>query len=46
MHELRHPPAAFLNRTRPALMERNPVVFWKTVSLILLIVVIVLLAFR
>ncbi len=33
-HELRHPPAAYLNRTRPALLERNPVVFWKTVSLV------------
>ncbi len=37
-HELHHPPAAYLSRTRPALLERNPVVFWKTVSLILLIV--------
>ncbi len=46
VHELRHPPAAYVSRTRPALMERNPVVFWKTVSLILLIIVILLVAFR
>jgi serine/threonine protein phosphatase PrpC/tRNA A-37 threonylcarbamoyl transferase component Bud32 len=46
VHELRHPPAAYVSRTRPALLERNPVVFWKTVSLILLIVVVLLLAFR
>ena len=46
VHELRHPPAAYLSRTRPALIERNPVMFWKTLSLVLLIVVIVLVAFR
>jgi serine/threonine protein kinase len=43
IYDLRHPNPAFLNKTRPPLIERNPVAFWKTVSLILAIIVIVLL---
>ncbi len=35
IYDLRHPNQAFLNRTRPPLLERSPVVFWKTVSFIL-----------
>lgn len=42
--ELRQPNQAFLNKARPPLMERNPVMFWKAVSLALAIAVIVLLA--
>lgn len=42
-HELRHPNVAYLNRTRPPLLERNPVAFWKGVSLILAVVIAVLL---
>lgn len=33
--DLHHPNRAFLNKTRPPLIERNPVVFWKSVSLVL-----------
>ncbi len=41
--DLRHPNKTFLSKTRPPLMERHPVVFWKGVSLILAITVIILL---
>ncbi|MGZ8196528.1 MAG: protein kinase domain-containing protein [Methylosarcina sp.] len=43
VHDLRHPSQAFLNRTRPPLIERNPLVFWKSVSLILAVTVFVLM---
>ena len=33
-------------RTRPPLIERNPVIFWKSVSFVLLLAVIVLGAVR
>ena len=42
--ELRQPGATFLNRTRPPLIERNPVVFWQGVSLFLGGMVLYLLA--
>jgi serine/threonine protein phosphatase PrpC/predicted Ser/Thr protein kinase len=40
--DLRRPNQAFLNKSKPPLIERNPVLFWKSVSLILLLVVIAL----
>jgi serine/threonine protein phosphatase PrpC/predicted Ser/Thr protein kinase len=43
VHDLRHPSATFLRRARVPLIERNPVVFWKTVSFALLIIVLALL---
>jgi hypothetical protein len=43
VYDLRHPNEAYLSRTRPPLVERNPVAFWRAVSLILLIVVAALL---
>ncbi len=43
VHELRHPNREFLARSRPPLVERNPVAFWKAVALGLLIVVVLLL---
>ena len=43
MYELRHPSQAYLSRTRAPLLERNPVAFWRGVSLILAITVVVLL---
>ncbi|WP_434112616.1 protein kinase domain-containing protein [Methylocaldum sp. GT1TLB] len=43
IYDLRHPNQAFLNKTRPPLIERNPVVFWKSVSFILAITVVALL---
>lgn len=41
--ELRQPSQAFLNKARPPLMERNPVLFWKGLSLTLAVTVVVLL---
>ncbi|WP_020159356.1 bifunctional protein-serine/threonine kinase/phosphatase [Methylobacter marinus] len=43
LFDLRHPNQAFLNKTRPPLLERNPVAFWQGVSFILGITVITLL---
>lgn len=43
LFDLRHPNKEFLNKTRPPLMERNPVLFWKSVSFILTIIIAVLL---
>ncbi|MES2626601.1 MAG: bifunctional protein-serine/threonine kinase/phosphatase [Pseudomonadota bacterium] len=42
-HDLRKPNQEFLNKTRPPLIERNPVGFWKGVSLILALVIVALL---
>ena len=44
MYDLRHPNRAFLNKTRPPLMEQNPVLFWKSISLILFVILICLLS--
>ena len=41
--DLHHPNREFLRRTQPPLMERNPVGFWKTVSLILAVSLVVAL---
>jgi serine/threonine protein phosphatase PrpC len=38
--DLHHPNKAFLHKTRPPLIERDPVVFWKGVSLILSLVLL------
>ena len=46
VHDLRHPNAAFLNKTRPALVDRHPTRFWKAVSTILAAIVVVLLFVR
>ena len=35
VYDLRHPNKAFLGKTRPPLIERNPLAFWKGVSLVL-----------
>ncbi|MDH5178633.1 MAG: bifunctional protein-serine/threonine kinase/phosphatase [Gammaproteobacteria bacterium] len=43
IHDLRHPNQAFLNKTRPPLIERNPVLFWKGLSLILFVIILLLL---
>lgn len=39
--DLHHPNQAFLNKTRPPLIDRNPVIFWKSVSLVLLLALVV-----
>lgn len=46
VHDLRHPTQSFLNRTRPPLVERHPVLFWKVVSGVLALVVLALIASR
>jgi serine/threonine protein kinase/serine/threonine protein phosphatase PrpC len=43
VYDLRHPNKEYLSRTRPPLIERHPVGFWRAVSLILLIIVLMLL---
>lgn len=42
-YDLRHPNKTYLNKTRPPLIERNPVAFWQGVSAILAGIVIFLL---
>ncbi len=44
IYDLRHPNSTFLNKTKAPIMERNPVLFWKAVSFVLLLIVILLLA--
>jgi serine/threonine protein kinase len=46
VHDLRHPNPAYRSRHRPALLERNPLAFWKGLCLILVILVVVLWASR
>jgi len=42
--DLRHPNKAFLSKARPPLIERNPLLVWKSISLILLLIIIFLLS--
>jgi serine/threonine protein phosphatase PrpC/predicted Ser/Thr protein kinase len=44
VHDLRHPSKAFLNKRRPPLLESNPALFWKGVSFILAVVIVILLS--
>jgi serine/threonine protein phosphatase PrpC len=46
VYDLSHPNEAYLRRQRPPLLERNPVMFWKTLAALLAILVVVLLAQR
>ncbi|HWI15433.1 MAG TPA: bifunctional protein-serine/threonine kinase/phosphatase [Burkholderiales bacterium] len=46
VYDLRHPNRAFLAKTRPPLLERHPVLFWKSVSALLAAVIIVYLFIR
>jgi serine/threonine protein phosphatase PrpC len=43
VHDLRHPTEGYLSRKRAPLLERNPVAFWRGVSLILAGIVVILL---
>ncbi len=43
VQDLRQPNPAFLNRDRPPLLERSPATFWKGLSILLVIAVILLL---
>ena len=43
LYDLRHPNPAFLRKQRQPLAERNPILFWKALSLMLFICTVVLL---
>ena len=43
IYDLRHPNKDFLRKTRPPLLERDPLTFWKGLSLILTLIIIALL---
>jgi len=44
LYDLRHPNAAFLLKDRAPLLERNPIFFWKVLSLILMFLIVILIA--
>ncbi len=44
LFDLSHPNPAFIHKTAPPLLERDPVLFWKSVSLILVLIILILLA--
>lgn len=46
IYDLHHPNKDFLNKTRPPLIERNPVIFWKGVSFVLAVLLVVSLVAR
>ncbi|WP_246434603.1 bifunctional protein-serine/threonine kinase/phosphatase [Teredinibacter haidensis] len=46
VYDLRHPNTSFLNKTRPPLIDRNPVAFWQGVSFIFLLIIVCLLIWR
>ena len=46
IYDLHHPNREFLNKTRPPLIERNPVVFWKAVSFVLALLLVMSLVSR
>lgn len=43
VYDLRHPNSMFLGRKQPPLLERNPAVFWRSVSFIFAVIIILLL---
>tara|TARA_R110001606_G_scaffold370653_1_gene527179 strand:+ start:6486 stop:8195 length:1710 start_codon:yes stop_codon:yes gene_type:complete len=43
VYDLYHPSQIFLDRTRPPLIQRNPVMFWQGVSFVLFLVILFLL---
>ena len=44
IYDLRYPNKVFINKTRPPLMERSPVLFWKSVSFILAVTIVILIS--
>ena len=42
VYDLRHPNSAFMNQSKQPLMERNPLLFWKGLSLLLFVVIVLL----
>ncbi|MDB5806961.1 MAG: bifunctional protein-serine/threonine kinase/phosphatase [Betaproteobacteria bacterium] len=43
LHDLRHPNSEFLSRTRAPLLERNPLAFWKSLCLVLAVLLVLAL---
>ena len=41
IYDLYHPNQAFINKTKPAILERNPVFFWQSISFILAIILLI-----
>jgi serine/threonine protein phosphatase PrpC/tRNA A-37 threonylcarbamoyl transferase component Bud32 len=46
IYDLHHPNKIFLNKTKPPLIERNPVIFWKAASFVLMLALIVVSVVR
>lgn len=46
IYDLHHPNREFLNKTKPPLIERYPIIFWKTVSFVLALLLLVSLLVR
>jgi serine/threonine protein phosphatase PrpC len=44
VQDLRQPNRIFLNRSRPPILERNPIMFWKGLSLTLFLFIVLLLS--
>ena len=44
IHDLRNPSQAFLRKDRAPLLDRNPILFWKVLSLLLFIATVLLLS--
>lgn len=42
IYDLCHPNKVFLNKTRAPLIERDPVFFWKSISVILTVIIVML----
>ena len=43
LYDLQHPNPLFLNKRFTPFIERNPVIFWKTVSCVLSLVIVLML---
>ncbi|QSZ41618.1 protein kinase [Sulfurimonas aquatica] len=43
IYDLRHPNSEFLKNSRPPLLERNPLLLWKSISFILTLIIFVLI---
>jgi serine/threonine protein kinase len=41
VHDLKHPSTSYNNKTKPPLIERNPVLFWKCICLILVAIIVI-----
>lgn len=44
IYDLHHPNKAYLSKTKPPLINRNPVAFWQSISAILVLIIFYLLA--